>query len=98
MSMWDFLNWLELRELKEKVGNLKYSSNHSYVSLEDNIKRLFLELYRNGNDISKINLGEVTKIKNVINSSFNSNSNRTAKEDYSIIQIIGFFIFTNLLV
>jgi len=93
MSMWDFLNWLELSSLRKEVESLKREQISNPKTLDERLKELFLELYRNENDVSKINLSEVSNIRRIIENKFNIEANKTLKDKYSFMHIFLFIFF-----
>ena len=82
MSMWDFLNWLELSSLKKEVESLRREQIVNQKTLDERLKELFLGLYRNENDVSKINLSEISNIRRIIESKFNSETSIILKRKY----------------
>jgi len=93
MSMWDFLNWLELSNLRKEVEYLRQEQVSNQKTLEERLKELFLELYKNENDVSKINLSEVSNIRRIIGNKFNIEANRTFKDRYSFMYVFLFMFF-----
>jgi TPR repeat protein len=93
MSMWDFLNWLELQDIKDKISR-SHVENSSTNNSGNTLEKIFLQLYRNNNDISKIDLSLVPYIKEKIFGEFkrNASSNRSLKDSYSFKIIVIFII------
>jgi len=93
MSMWDFLNWLTLQDLKDEVSRIKYNVSAN-DNLESNLEKIFLQLYRNDNDISSIDLNLIPKMKDRIFWIFNTESKYKSFNNYSIGDMIIFIIST----
>jgi hypothetical protein len=45
MSMWDFLNWLELQDIKDKISR-SHVENSSTNNSGNTLEKIFLQLYR----------------------------------------------------
>jgi len=100
MSMWDLLNWLTLQDIKDELSNIKANnpSNSNSLSSSSSIEKIFLQLYRNNNDISKVDLSIVPHLKERIFGEFRgfANSNRFLGDNYSLKEIIIFLIAMTL--
>jgi len=111
MSMWDMLTYMEVSNANSKLEdisreNREHRENQLEQEMNLSISSLFQELYNVNNDVSKINLGNIFKIKDYINSQFNIRKYNTNKPKYDfgmivftiILSIIIYFISTAMLV
>ncbi len=90
--MWDFLNWLELSSLRKEVEHLKQIQYSNQKTLSEELKELFSDLYRNDNDISKLDLSKISHVRKLIENEFSVKANRILKDNYSFFYIILFII------
>jgi hypothetical protein len=96
--MWDMLTYMEVSNANSKLEdisreNREHRENQLEQEINHNITSLFQELYRGNNDVSSINLGKISQIKDYINSKFNNIKYNANKPKYDF----GMFIFVIIL-
>ena len=99
MSMWDMLTYMEVSKTNEKLERMnreqrEYRENQLSQKINSYIRALFQNLYKNDNDISKVDISKIPQIKEYINNLFNNRKFNAYKPKYDF----GMFIFLIILV
>lgn len=90
--MFNFLTFLEVSRVNNNLEAMQEENRqHRYKreieELNNDISKLFSDLYQNNNDISKVKLDNVKRINNLINQQFNTIKNSKPRRNYIAIVI-----------
>lgn len=95
MSMWSMLSFMESAEANSKLDDMKKQNeidkqNAKEQEINKNISSLFQDIYNNDNDITKVNLSNVSFINNLVNEKFNylKNKSRPKHNYFGLLGIV----------